>query len=100
MESLDGSTRTLRTLPNRLAREAELEELDEIKETIRETAQDLKKSQKELTQEAQSTISKLTLAPEDDAMKAWTTPPPETEASSGPSKGPSEDDPKNTQEEN
>ena len=98
-KALTEASRTLRTLPNRLAREAELEELDEIKETIRETAQDLKKSQKELTQEAQSTISKLTLAPEDDAMKAWTTPPPETEASSGPSKGPSEDDPKNTQEE-
>ena len=99
-KALTEASRTLRTLPNRLAREAELEELDEIKQSIQETAKDLKQSQQELTQEAQSTISNLTLAPEDDeAMKAWTTPPGEPESNADPAEMPSEDNPENTEEE-
>lgn len=98
--ALTEASRTLRTLPNRLAREAELEELNEIKESIQETAQDLKQSQQALTKEAQATISKLTLNSEDeDAMKAWTTPPAVSQSSDDPAEGPSEDDPKITQEE-
>jgi sec-independent protein translocase protein TatB len=98
--ALTEASRTLRTLPNRLAREAELEELNEIKESIQETAQDLKQSQQALSKEAQTTISKLTLNSEDeDAMKAWTTPPAVSRSSGDPAEGPSEDDPKITQEE-
>jgi sec-independent protein translocase protein TatB len=99
-KALTEASRTLRTLPNRLAREAELEELDDIKKSIQETAQDLKQSQQELTQEAQRTISKFTLAPEDDdAIKAWTTPPAVPESDGDPAETPPEDDPENPQEE-
>jgi sec-independent protein translocase protein TatB len=73
------ASRTIRTLPNRLAREAELEELKEIKDTfddakkdlveakddLEESTKEIKETQKELKQDVQSI---------DDGMKSWTTP--------------------------
>jgi Sec-independent protein translocase protein TatA len=73
------ASRTIRTLPNRLAREAELEELKEIQDTIEDAKKDLtgakheieestktiKESQKELTQEVKSI---------DAEMKSWVAP--------------------------
>lgn len=73
------ASRTIRTLPNRLAREAELEELQEIKDTfedakkdlvdakdeIEESTKELKEGQEEVIQEVKSI---------DNEMKAWVAP--------------------------
>lgn len=75
--ALTQASRTLRTLPNRLAREAELEELETIKETLKDTTKDLDRTQREIAQETRATTSAL-LTQDDEtakAMKAWTTPP-------------------------
>jgi sec-independent protein translocase protein TatB len=58
------TSRTIRTLPNRLAREAALEDLDTVRQSIRETGE-------EVTRETQQV---------DETLRAWTTahtPPPE-----------------------
>lgn len=74
--ALTEASRALRTLPNRLAREAELEELDEIKKSIKDTTEDLEKTRDQLSKHAETKISHLTFDSSDeaDAMKAWTTP--------------------------
>lgn len=46
------ASRTIRTLPNRLAREAELEELEEMKATLEDTQKDLEEAKKELEVDA------------------------------------------------
>jgi Sec-independent protein translocase protein TatA len=77
------ASRTLRTLPNRLAREAELEELDTIKETLKETSRDLDRVQRDVAQETKATTSALSQEGDGaaEAMKAWTTPPEKREGS-------------------
>ena len=79
------ASKTIRTLPNRLAREAELEELKEIKDTFKDAKKDLveakeeldegaksiKKTEKELIQEVKSI---------DDDMKSWVAPTSSEEA--------------------
>lgn len=90
-KALTEASRTLRTLPNRLAREAELEELSEIRDSIKDTAQDLKQSQNELSEEAKKAISQVTKSADlEDAMKAWTTPPPASDPGSDPAEAASE----------
>jgi Sec-independent protein translocase protein TatA len=83
--ALTEASRSLRTLPNRLAREAELEELTEITKTIKDTTEDLTKSRDQLIKDTKTNIASLTLNPseEADAMKAWTMPPDEGGAKSG-----------------
>jgi Sec-independent protein translocase protein TatA len=80
--TLTEASRSLRTLPNRLAREAELEGLNEITKTIKDTTEDLTKSRDHLIKETKSNIASLTHNPpeEADAMKAWTMPPREGKA--------------------
>ena len=63
------ASRNLRTLPNRLAREAEMAELREARDAIKEAGQE---------------VSRDVRAMQDD-LKAWTTPPPPPEASEPPS---------------
>jgi Sec-independent protein translocase protein TatA len=73
------ASKTIRTLPNRLAREAELEELQEIKDTFEDAKKDLveakdeidestkalKEGQQEMIQEVKSI---------DNEMKSWVAP--------------------------
>jgi Sec-independent protein translocase protein TatA len=47
-KAITQASRTLRTLPNRLAREAELEELDEIRASLAETSKEIQDKGKEL----------------------------------------------------
>ena len=99
-KALTEASRTLRTLPNRLAREAELEDLNKIKESIKDTADDLKQSQKELAEEAHKAVSNLSQPSEfDQAIKAWTTPPALTESNGDPGDTPSGDDAHTAEEE-
>lgn len=99
--ALIDASRTLRTLPNRLAREAELEDLKTIKETIKETSQELDRTQREIAQETKATASALR-SKEDEAakaMKAWTTPPEVQDRSSPRPDDPEEDGIKSSGEE-
>lgn len=60
---LNEASRTLRTLPNRLAREASLEELDAVRKSVQETSDQISKEMKDV----------------DEGLRAWTstsTPPP------------------------
>lgn len=72
--ALTEASRTIRTLPNRLAREAELEELKDIKDSFKGASKEWKETRDELLKEAQTAIPKLplTAAPNEDPMKAWT----------------------------
>lgn len=56
--TLTDASHTLRTLPNRLAREAALEELDEVTRDLQQTKQDISREMSGI----------------DDGLKAWTTP--------------------------
>jgi Sec-independent protein translocase protein TatA len=99
-KALTQASRTLRTLPNRLAREAELEELNEIKESIEGTAQELKQTQQEFSRETRKTLSGVTRDPDPaEAMKAWTTPLPESESKSDSVEEQADDSPEPAQEE-
>jgi Sec-independent protein translocase protein TatA len=60
-QALTDASKSLRTLPNRLAREAALEELDEVRRSVRETGE-----------EAAQEIRSL-----DEGLKAWTHPKPD-----------------------
>jgi Sec-independent protein translocase protein TatA len=76
------ASRTIRTLPNRLAREAEMEELKEVKSALEETKKDLQDVEKEIDRdskmigEAQKELIQETKAIDED-MKAWVEPPKE-----------------------
>lgn len=76
---LNEASRTLRTLPNRLAREAALEELDSFKDSLKETGREIQGEIKDINQ----------------SLNAWTPPKPEAEAAKetdqDPAKPPSED---------
>jgi Sec-independent protein translocase protein TatA len=77
------ASRTIRGLPNRLAREAALEELDEVGQSLKQTKQ-------EMSQE---------LTGIDDGMKAWTTPSkPPADAGRKPPDQPSGVDPESDRE--
>jgi sec-independent protein translocase protein TatB len=73
------ASKTIRTLPNRLAREAELEELNEVKSELEEVRKDLKETKKDLDadakmiKEAQKDLVEETKAIDKD-MKAWVEP--------------------------
>jgi Sec-independent protein translocase protein TatA len=60
---LNEASRTLRNLPNRLAREAQLEELDSIRDTMQETGRMIQGEMKEAN----------------EALKAWTPSKPTTD---------------------
>jgi Sec-independent protein translocase protein TatA len=67
---LNEASRTLRTLPNRLAREASLEELDAVRKSVQETSDQISKEMKDV----------------DEGLRAWTstsTPPPPDDQSPG-----------------
>ena len=84
------ASKTIRTLPNRLAREAELEELKEVKATLEETKKGLEDTKKDLDEdmktigEAQKELTQETKAIDED-MKSWVTPPEKKEAPTEPS---------------
>ena len=80
--ALTEASRTIRTLPNRLAREAELEELKDIKESFKGASKELKETRDELVKETRTAIPKhpLTAPPNEDPMKAWTSPSDDGEA--------------------
>lgn len=73
------ASKTIRTLPNRLAREAELEELQEVKSTLEETQKGLEEAKKELEadvkiiEEAQKEVAQETKGIDED-IKAWVEP--------------------------
>jgi Sec-independent protein translocase protein TatA len=73
------ASKTIRTLPNRLAREAELEELKKVKSELEETKKDLEETKKDLDadtkmiKEAQKDLVEETKAIDKD-MKAWVEP--------------------------
>jgi sec-independent protein translocase protein TatB len=64
-QALTDASNSLRTLPDRLAREAALEELDEARRSIQDTG-------RELEQEVRSL---------DEGLKAWTKPQPDEDSS-------------------
>lgn len=57
-KTMTEASRTLRNLPNRLAREAELEELDEVRRSLKDTKEELSGDLKAI----------------DEDLKAWTPP--------------------------
>lgn len=57
---LNEASRTLRTLPNRLAREASLEELDAVRKSVQETSDQISQEMKDM----------------DEGLRAWTSTPP------------------------
>ena len=73
------ASKTIRTLPNRLAREAELEELNKVKSELEETKKDLEETKRDLDadtkimKEAQKDLMEETKAIDKD-MKAWVEP--------------------------
>ncbi|HLB65916.1 MAG TPA: twin-arginine translocase TatA/TatE family subunit [Anaerolineales bacterium] len=71
------ASRNLRTLPNRLAREAELSELREAREALKEAGQEISRDTRSLK----------------DDLKAWTTPPSATEEPEAPASPKSTSDP-------
>jgi Sec-independent protein translocase protein TatA len=78
-KAITQASRTLRNLPNRLAREAELEELDEIRSNFAETSKELVQSTKDMIKDSIPDMPAI-LDPQvagslDDAMEAWTSPP-------------------------
>ncbi len=79
--ALTEASRTIRTLPNRLAREAELEELEEIRQSLKGTTEDIERTRDELSKETKAAIPSLSSKPvtEEDAMKAWTSPSSDSE---------------------
>lgn len=79
---LTEASRTIRTLPNRLAREAELEDLKDIKDSFKDASKELKETRDELLKETRATIPypPSTIPPNEDPMKAWTSPPDDGEA--------------------
>lgn len=70
---LNEASKTIRTLPNRLAREAALEELDAVKEDVEKTREELESESRKF----------------DQSLKAWSqptkteAPPPETAEEEG-----------------
>jgi sec-independent protein translocase protein TatB len=73
------ASKNLRNLPNRLAREAALEELDAVRKDIEDTSKAITNVGRDLTQDAQDL---------DAGLSAWQPPPPEageqaTEADKG-----------------
>ncbi len=60
---LNEASRTLRTLPNRLAREASLEELDAVRKSVKETGDQISQEMKDM----------------DEGLRAWTAPSPPSE---------------------
>ena len=79
--ALTEASRTIRTLPNRLAREAELEEVEEIRPSLKGTTEDIERTRDELTKGAKAATPSLSpkSVPEEDAMKAWTSPSSDSE---------------------
>ncbi len=72
-KALTQASRTIRTLPNRLAREAELEELNEIKESISSTTSALKEETQTISKEARALNKEAKEISEE--MQAWTVAP-------------------------
>ncbi|MEJ2549447.1 MAG: hypothetical protein P8Z42_03910 [Anaerolineales bacterium] len=95
------TSRNIRSLPNRLAREAALEELEEIKRTIEDTAEELNEVQdeldeteKELTESSKPAGKKESPSLQEsqgleDGLKAWT--PQEKETKSNDTTAPAKD---------
>lgn len=93
------ASRTLRTLPNRLAREAQLEELKEIEESLKEAKNEIEKAQKDLQEDLQKETKTIEqtqkeLAKDfrsaDNGMKSWIAPPKEELGQAAISKGQAE----------
>ncbi len=61
---LNEASRTLRTLPNRLAREAALEELDSVRREVEDAGKELRMEVREV----------------DQGLRAWTEVPPQSQA--------------------
>jgi len=74
--ALTEASRTIRTLPNRLAREAELEELEDIKDSFKGASKELKETRDEWLKESRAAIPdhRSTISPNEGSMKAWTSP--------------------------
>lgn len=72
--ALTEASRTIRTLPNRLAREAELDELKDIKDSFKGVSNDLRETRDELVNETRAAIPDppSTISPNENPMKAWT----------------------------
>lgn len=66
------ASRNLRTLPNRLAREAELDELKQVGSSLREAGSSLHQELRALESEAAPPRSE---PPAEEPLNAWTTPP-------------------------
>ena len=82
-KSLTQASRTLRTLPQRLAREAELEELESIRNSLKDTAQVLQTTRDSLAADADAALQ-LDLKDENtrrEAIRSWTKPRPSKEES-------------------
>jgi sec-independent protein translocase protein TatB len=80
--ALTEASRTIRTLPNRLAREAELEELKDIKDSFKDASKELKETRDELVEETRAAIPDppSSISPNEGSMKAWTSPSDDGEA--------------------
>ena len=59
------TSQTLRTLPNRLAREAALEDLDEVRESIRETSEEVSRETQKVDADLRAWMKPDTLPQEE-----------------------------------
>ncbi len=92
-QSLNKASRTLRTLPQRLAREAELEGIDSIRNSLKDTAQELQTNRDAIAADASAAL-KTDLKDETarkQALDSWRKPrPSSTESEEDPPAPPGE----------
>jgi sec-independent protein translocase protein TatB len=101
------TSRNLRTLPNRLAREAALEELEDIKRSLQDSMGELTKVQDQIEQTEKDILKESRSSGEaeteglqesqekDEGLKAWTPPSTEPDTTNGSSPA---DEPLNNQD--
>jgi len=80
------ASRSLRGLPNRLAREAEMEELRSVRRDLESAAHDVAQEGRQVQSAAREAAQNASR--EDAGLKAWTTPPAPPPSPSGPADKP------------
>lgn len=85
-KAITQASRTLRTLPNRLAREAELEELDELRSNLEEATKEIQDTSRELFRKSVPKIPQKAdasrTADPNGGLDAWVPPPEDSSGTS------------------
>ena len=94
-QNLTKASRALRTLPQRLAREAELEELASIRNSLKDTARELQTARKEIASDSNAALRSYgkDKSARKQAMDSWKKPLPSKEESGDDPPAPPGDNP-------